>query len=77
MYIILCLPQLGIGMNTIQAISSNSFISDKLFLASPMRTDYVWKNLIIERRISINWVDKLFKGSILYAFWSVLSSPVS
>jgi len=64
-------------MNTIQLNPKDSFISDKLFIDSPLNTSFLWKNLIIERRISINWIDKLYKGSVLYAFWSVLSASAN
>ena len=65
------------SMNTAQVISGNSFISDRLFTGSSVRNNYLWKNLVIERRISINWLGRLFKGSVFDAFWSVVSSPVS
>jgi hypothetical protein len=35
---------------------------------------HLWENLVIEKRISINWLEKLYKNSFLYAFWSVFSS---
>lgn len=63
-------------MNTIQAISRDLILPDKLFLGSPIRTSYLWENLIIEKRISINWLNKLYKGSTLHDFWLLLSSPV-
>lgn len=64
-------------MNKAKDITNEPFKPNKLFLDSPSYTRYLWKNLIIEKRISVNWVDKLFKGSIVDSFWTVLSSPVS
>ena len=71
------LPQLGRNMNTTQATSANSLKSSALFSVSTTRSDYFWKNLVIEKRISVNWLYKLYKGSLLYSFWSVFSSPVN
>ena len=62
-------------MNTAQAISGNSFAAGSLFSESPVRTNYLWKNLVIEKRISLNWLGKMYEGSVLDAFWTVLSSP--
>lgn len=64
-------------MNTIQAIPGNAFMSGNLFSGSPVRTGYLWKNLIVENRISFGWLHKLYKGSVLDAFGTVLTSPVS
>jgi hypothetical protein len=63
-------------MNNIETITRNEFTGVKLFSGSPARVNYLWKNLIIEKNISLSWVDKLYKESILHAFWFVLSSPV-
>lgn len=65
------------NINTTQAISGNSFAAGRLFSESPVRANYLWKNLITEKRISLNWLDKMYKGSVLDAFWTVLSSPIS
>ncbi len=62
-------------MNTIQTIPRSSIKSNMLFSDSTIRTDYFWNNLVIEKRISVNWLYKLYKGSLLYNFWSVISSP--
>lgn len=64
-------------MNTMQTISGNSLISDAIFSGSPAQTNYLWKNLVVEKRISINWIDTLYRHSPLYAFWTVLSSPMN
>lgn len=63
-------------MSTIQTISSEALLSDRIFLGSSVRTNYLWKNLIIEKRVSSNFIHKLYKNSLVHAFWSVLSSPV-
>jgi len=65
------------SMNTAQAISGNAFVADRLFTGSSMRTNYLWKNLVTEKRMSINWLGKLYNGSILDSFWTVLSSSVN
>jgi len=62
-------------MNTIQAISGNPFVSDKLFFGPSVRTNYLWKNLIVEKRISMSRLYKLTRHILLYDFWSVLPSP--
>lgn len=62
-------------MNTVR-VTSNNFPSIKSLFGSAVGKSYVWNNLIIEKRISMNWAYKLFKHSILYDFWSVLFSPV-
>lgn len=49
---------------------------DALPLGSPMPKSYMWNNLIVEKRISVNWIGKLFIGGILDDFLTVLSSPV-
>ena len=64
-------------MNTIKTISGNSVISAAVFSGSPAQTSYVWKNLVIEKRISINWIDTLYRHNPLHAFWTVLSSPMN
>lgn len=48
----------------------------QLFFESPIPTRYLWNNLIIEKRVSMNWLYKLYEGSILQDFWLLLSSPV-
>lgn len=65
------------NMNTIQAISRDLILSDKLFFGPQIRTNYVWKNLILEKRTSMNWLNKLYKHSFMYDFWVLLSSSVS
>jgi hypothetical protein len=66
-------------MNNIQTIPKNSFTSDasaKFSFESLLRTGNFGKGLVIEKSISIGWLDKLYKGSVFDAFWSVLSAPV-
>lgn len=63
-------------MNTVQAISNKSVLQNKLLFGSSGNTGYLWENLAIERRASPNWLDKMYKGSVFDAFWTVLSSPV-
>jgi len=43
---------------------------------SPALKEYAWRNLIIEKRVSVNRLGKYFNKGVLGAFWSVLSSPV-
>lgn len=64
-------------MKTIQAISKNIFLPNKLLLGSSVRTGLLWRNLITEKRISRNWLYKLYKGTVLHDFWLLLSSPVN
>ncbi|MBI4089241.1 MAG: hypothetical protein HY424_00880 [Candidatus Levybacteria bacterium] len=62
-------------MNPTQTKTKTS-LSVNFFLGSSLGNDYVWENLIIERRIKVGWLYKLYKGSILESFWKLLSSPV-
>ncbi|MDO8658796.1 MAG: hypothetical protein Q7K55_08695 [Candidatus Levybacteria bacterium] len=48
----------------------------ELFFHSNLGNTYVWDNLIIEKRISVGWIYKLYKNSFLSDIWHVLSSPV-
>lgn len=64
-------------MNNIQTISGNQFVAGTTFSDSPAKTSYLWKNLVIEKRISISWIDTFYKYSPLRAFWTVLSSPIN
>jgi hypothetical protein len=61
-------------MNT-QTISKDSGIGSSLFIGSQERTNFLWENLIIERSISVNWIYKIYKNSILNDLLNVLSSP--
>lgn len=66
-------------MNQVKTITGNLLIPvahENIFVGSQVRTNYLWKNLITEKRASFNLIDKLYKASPLYAFWNVLSSPV-
>ena len=64
-------------MNNIQVISKKSVIQNELLFGSSAHTGYLWENLAIEKRVSSSLINKLYKGSIVDAFWTVLSSPVS
>ena len=35
------------------------------------------KYLVIEKRLSTNWISKLLKGSLINSFWSVFTSHIS
>jgi hypothetical protein len=50
-------------------------VTKQLYFGSPGTTPYVWKNVVIEKRISMNWLYKLYEGSILQDIWLVLTSP--
>ena len=63
-------------MNTITLPPSKVIIPNGLFYGSSERTKYLWKNLIIEKRISTSLLSRIFKGTVLGAFWVVLSSSV-
>jgi len=58
-----------------QTISGDSTLEGDLFSGSRWRTDFLWENLIIERSISVNWIYKIYKKSILKDLLNVLSSP--
>lgn len=59
-------------MNTAQINSKNS----ELFFGSALDKNFVWENLIAEKRISVNWLYKLYKNSIFDKFWMLLTTPV-
>jgi hypothetical protein len=40
-------------------------------------TNYMWKNMIVEKRDRTNWLYRLYKDSPLHDIWLVLTSPVS
>lgn len=64
-------------MNATQTILKDSFTANKLFIESPMLSSWLWENLIIEKRISMNWIVKIYKGSFLYDFWLLATSPIN
>ena len=69
---------LGIGIvKFVRILSGNLSLPNNLFIESQARNNYVWKSLIKEKRASsISFINKLYKASVFYAFWSVLSSKV-
>lgn len=64
-------------MNNTQSIPSGTISQNDAFIGFTPKTSYQWNNLIIEKQVSINWLDELYKESIFYGFWKVLTSPVS
>ena len=70
------LPQLGFYMNTTEKNIISSLDSFDIYFGEGEAKSYVWENLIIEKRIPVNWVYRLYKGSIFEKIWLVLSSPV-
>jgi len=50
---------------------------DKLNIELPAQADRQWKYLVIEKRLSTNWISKLLKGSLINSFWSVFTSHIS
>lgn len=64
-------------MNTIQAISANSLTQDKLFAGSTARTNYLWKNLIIEKKSKIGRAYKYYGRNIFADVWSMFTSPLT
>jgi hypothetical protein len=63
-------------MNTIQISQGSAISSDGIFRESSVWNKLLWKNLVIEKKISVNWIYKIFKHSLLYDFWTVWSSAV-
>jgi hypothetical protein len=64
-------------MNTAQVISRETINPSEMIVGSPVRIGFLSKNLNFEKHFSVNWAYELYKGSVLDAFWSVLSSPVN
>jgi hypothetical protein len=75
--ILLNCPNLVIDMNAAQITSNELAIPRGLFSGSQTRTEYLWKNIVIEKRTSVGWLKKEVKDSVFYSFWLVLSSPVN
>jgi hypothetical protein len=64
-------------MKTFQNISTNSLSSEELFIRSPIFADYVWNNIITNRRVSMGWLYKLYKNSMVHDVFLLLTSPIS
>lgn len=58
--------------NEVREKTSIGNISNNLVLAN-----YMWKNMIVEKRDRTNWLYRLYKDSPLHDIWLVLTSPVS
>ena len=65
------------NINTIQTIPGKSLTSENLFTGSSLHNYLLWGNLIVEKRISVNWLFKLYRKSFPHDFWSVLSSATN
>lgn len=71
------LPQLSKEhMKDNQVISTNVDNSGRLYFGSSTDKSYMWNNLIIEKRISLNWLHRLYEDSIFHDFVLIFSSPV-
>ena len=57
-------------------IISPTIPKETVFSGSPEQANYLWENLVIEKRISVNWLHKIYKESLVDAFWSVFSAKV-
>jgi hypothetical protein len=65
-------------MDTIQAITKNIFLQyGKFSFGLSEKTNFLRKDLVIEKDIPTEWIYDLYKESIFYGFWKVLSSPVN
>lgn len=62
-------------MNSSKTKSEQFLTSGKLFLGAPVGINYMWKNIILEKRHSQNWLEKVYHNSPLDDFISVLLSP--
>ena len=63
-------------MNTIPVNYKSSYESKNNFLQSGLDSGYLMNNLIIEKKVSLNWLYKLYRNSILYDFILLFTSPV-
>lgn len=63
-------------MNNIQFDSKRPTLQNKLLFGSDAHTGYLWENMAIEKRTSSNLITRWYKGSVVDAFWTVLSSTV-
>ncbi len=63
-------------MKDTQTITTDSAHSERLYFGSPVTTGYTWNNVIIEKRVSLNWLYKLYKDSIFHDFVLIFFSPV-
>jgi hypothetical protein len=64
-------------MNITQTTAKNSLMSESYFSGTLAPTDYLWKNITIEKSVSKNLLYRMYKGSLLEAFWLVFTSPVN
>ncbi len=64
-------------MKDIQTISADAVHSERIYFGSPAERRYMWNNLIIEKRISIGWLYKLYEDSIFHDFVLLLTSQVN
>jgi hypothetical protein len=55
----------------------NELPENAIVFDTSAQTDYLWDNLIIEKRVSLNWLAKIIKVSWLGSLWLLMSSPVS
>lgn len=63
-------------MNNLKANINSPAVSSGLYTGSYEMTNYLYRNLTIEKKISLNWLSKLYKDSFFRDFWLLLSSPV-
>jgi len=52
-------------------------ISDKIYLGSVLPASYFRKNLIIEKRSSVNWLKWLYKESLIKDLLMLLTSRLN
>lgn len=52
-------------------------VSNKLFFGSILPASYFRRNLIVEKRSSINWLKWFYKESLVKDLWTVLTSRVN
>ena len=71
------LPQLGTYMKDTKTISIHSAHTQGLYFGSPEARSYMWDNLIIEKKISVGWLYKLYEDSIFHDFVVLFTAPVN
>jgi hypothetical protein len=57
--------------------TNNVLFSDRILTGSQEKSNYLWNNLVIEKRNATSVFNRFYKGSLVDAFWTVFSSKLS
>ncbi len=63
-------------MNSLQSSARISTSTQKAVFSLNLLNNIMWNNLIIEKRISVNWLYSLLEKTHLSDVWMVFTHPV-